>query len=599
MNTHGSLRIIFLEPAIDERTEIRGFLRNEVLSSLTTPFAALSYEWGTPGDRCLISVDNSRFYVQRNLRNFLVHVRRSSYTNIWIDAICVDQNNLQERGHQVRLMKDIYRQASKIPVYLGEHADGSDTALQYLNAWANAGRSRETNALQNLHRPIFSDVSELPLSKALSTLCVRTYWSRLWIVQEISMPQRKDVILHCGSSHVTLEDFDTLYLHVKAERSLWKQHTGKQTIPRGSLVDGSDNASTNFYRSLNERGQDDKSISRLIGDYKLSACSDPRDHMFGLLSLSTDGNLVDPDYTLSRLDTFLEVLCGRQGMEPPDPPSLLNYESTLWETFQLARSPQKLLDAISIHDVIAHLDSELAYHTPNSSRAILQPSTTLQPSMQKLDSVHAYKCRLALQDSTTARVTRVDAIPFNSGFQHYYQFECTYQQPRIIGGDNEPIPAYFASHYKPVLGDALLQIRTTSVGLLFRRLSAQAGATPARVDLNLDFGPDLYHYVGWAIPTCPHHCHDALRTVVMDARCSSHYLHSKLLRDVCILPLQTVSGSDVRFQVQVPASDIVHLVYSWSRDRTRRCRCFWSDSLAGYDDHQAAAEEAYKRQARS
>jgi len=100
--------------------------------------------------------------------------------------------------------------------------------------------------------------------------------------------------------------------------------------------------------------------------------------MFGLLSLSTDGNLVDPDYPLSRLDIFLEVLCGRQGMELPDPSSLLNYESTLWETFQLAKPQHNILDASNIRDVIAHLDSELAYYTPNSSRTILQTRIATQ-----------------------------------------------------------------------------------------------------------------------------------------------------------------------------------------------------------------------------
>ena len=174
-SVHGSFRILSLDPAVNDSNAVRGFLRNEVLSRLTTPFVALSFEWGAPGDCCEIFVDNARFIVQRNLANFLIHVRRSGFREIWIDAICVDQDNLEERGHQVKLMSEIYWQASYVPAYLGEHEDGSQEALQYLQAWVSAGRPEGDQDLQTLHRAIFASAANLPLYAALIKLGQRSY----------------------------------------------------------------------------------------------------------------------------------------------------------------------------------------------------------------------------------------------------------------------------------------------------------------------------------------------------------------------------------------------------------------------------------------
>ena len=66
----------------------------------------------------------------RNLAEALQYLR---YENrpcvLWIDAICVDQNNIPERGHQVVRMAAIYPQASRVVVWLGPERD--DSALAF------------------------------------------------------------------------------------------------------------------------------------------------------------------------------------------------------------------------------------------------------------------------------------------------------------------------------------------------------------------------------------------------------------------------------------------------------------------------------------
>lgn len=84
-------------------------------------YAALSYHWGEEyglwGEQHLggqhVSLNGHRLFVRYNLYQFFQRERkRKSWTRgwIWIDALCIDQENVGERNHQVGIMRDIYRQ---------------------------------------------------------------------------------------------------------------------------------------------------------------------------------------------------------------------------------------------------------------------------------------------------------------------------------------------------------------------------------------------------------------------------------------------------------------------------------------------------------
>ncbi|KAL8669842.1 MAG: hypothetical protein Q9168_005582 [Polycauliona sp. 1 TL-2023] len=93
---------------------------------------------------------------------------------LWIDAICINQGNLQERGWQVALMDSIYRNAQSVTVWLG----------------------RGSPQLNHPHCPTFSvirDADNLPQSKlesirdSIQELLLARWWSRVWVVQEIAL----------------------------------------------------------------------------------------------------------------------------------------------------------------------------------------------------------------------------------------------------------------------------------------------------------------------------------------------------------------------------------------------------------------------------
>src|SRR4051812_48535540 len=79
------------------------------------PYDALSYVWGSTEKTSRITVNGNKLYVTENLLVALQHLcLKDDIGLLWIDAICIDQANLDERGHQVRNMSNIYTEAERV-----------------------------------------------------------------------------------------------------------------------------------------------------------------------------------------------------------------------------------------------------------------------------------------------------------------------------------------------------------------------------------------------------------------------------------------------------------------------------------------------------
>jgi hypothetical protein len=86
-------------------------------------YIALSYTWGASSRKEEILCGNAVISVTDNLSDALLEIRNrcssSGPVTMWIDAICIDQETVDERNHQVRLMRRVYAQAMKVYVWLG------------------------------------------------------------------------------------------------------------------------------------------------------------------------------------------------------------------------------------------------------------------------------------------------------------------------------------------------------------------------------------------------------------------------------------------------------------------------------------------------
>lgn len=119
-NSSSSIRVLDLSPAA-ERWEIKAGLRTVRLED-NPAFEALSYEWGDPRKSHWISVGGKRSSVTANLWKALHNIRHETETRtVWVDAISIDQTNLNEKSSQVPLMSLIYRRAKTVLISLGKH----------------------------------------------------------------------------------------------------------------------------------------------------------------------------------------------------------------------------------------------------------------------------------------------------------------------------------------------------------------------------------------------------------------------------------------------------------------------------------------------
>ncbi|KAK3339775.1 heterokaryon incompatibility protein-domain-containing protein [Lasiosphaeria hispida] len=103
-------------------------------SRVAHAYDALSYTWGSVADsNPTIFVNGHERAVTANLCAALWHLRDpSGERTLWIDALCINQQNNQEKGQQVQSMAKIYAKASRVIVWLGEPTVDSDLAFNAL-----------------------------------------------------------------------------------------------------------------------------------------------------------------------------------------------------------------------------------------------------------------------------------------------------------------------------------------------------------------------------------------------------------------------------------------------------------------------------------
>ncbi|OCK74878.1 HET-domain-containing protein [Lepidopterella palustris CBS 459.81] len=150
-------------------------------------YEAISYTWGSQTLVDEILCDNFQLPITANCAQVLRRVRDPHRPRVlWIDAICIDQTNIQERSNQVRFMHRIYRGASNVIICLGEASPDSDTAITIL----------EEEGLQSKRR-FFTDTLSSNEIEALQNLFRRSWFKRVWILQEVAWAWSAQVI--CGS----------------------------------------------------------------------------------------------------------------------------------------------------------------------------------------------------------------------------------------------------------------------------------------------------------------------------------------------------------------------------------------------------------------
>jgi hypothetical protein len=169
-----------------------------VVDLQTVDYIALSYFWGearTHNDIHQITVDRQRYWVRTNLWTFFQSARDlDNSLPIYIDAICLNQLDNEEREHQVKLMSEVYSHAKRAHVWLGSPDVGQGENLRSLRLDLDAYAPNSSWNPRSL--------------VGLSYVCSRNYWRRLWIVQELLLSRTASV--HCGHFAFSWEELSQL-----------------------------------------------------------------------------------------------------------------------------------------------------------------------------------------------------------------------------------------------------------------------------------------------------------------------------------------------------------------------------------------------------
>lgn len=164
-------------------------------------YTCLSYCWETTERTAAILCDGYRFPVTKNLLKALQNLRKpTTDIRIWIDQICINQDDPQERGHQVSIMKHIFSRAKEVIVWLGEEDDKSSKLCEYAKKMPRGGAVLHDSPKSGLNRIL----KQRQLQDALQKLLQRRYFSRVWVIPEVALA--RFTVVKCGKDSISWDN---------------------------------------------------------------------------------------------------------------------------------------------------------------------------------------------------------------------------------------------------------------------------------------------------------------------------------------------------------------------------------------------------------
>ena len=228
-------------------------------------YTAISYTWGDADSTFDISINGLPFKVRENLFSFLFtfHDQAPNDKWLWIDQICIDQSNTQERNHQVHIMSKIYSRCNGVVMWLGRDDE----------TWIAAEKYYREDSVD-----------------ALATLLRSVYFSRLWIIQEILLCPTDPLVL-CDNIWLS---WSTITGFVSAVDAMLERHVPSSVI----LLIG---------EAVQPKSGEERYLATCVHYFCSNQCQDPRDKVYGLLGLTNPLWNPDVDYNKRNDEVFWDT----------------------------------------------------------------------------------------------------------------------------------------------------------------------------------------------------------------------------------------------------------------------------------------------------
>ncbi|KAI1171852.1 heterokaryon incompatibility protein-domain-containing protein [Nemania sp. FL0916] len=240
--------------------------------------------------------------IGHNLAMALRHVRSASHPlTIWVDAVCINQADIDERNSQVALMSLIYSRAVAVVCWMGLNVkevmgalptfdeDGGIQAGMAMRNCYNLGNSKELGSWFAGHKAAQADIgsryvaesrdAEKEALEAMAAvnqqgdyMVMKTgYWQRIWVVQEVCLAQRNFFVYG-----------PTLMIDEEVVRYAYQMNQLKEPTGMKSMME-----------ARKRRFGDTMRLGTLIEDFAAQRCAEPRDKIYGLLGLANDISAVE------------------------------------------------------------------------------------------------------------------------------------------------------------------------------------------------------------------------------------------------------------------------------------------------------------------
>lgn len=250
-------------------------------------FAAISWCWTsrrTSRPKSFIC-NNQEFPVSSHLYGLLENVAPKGVpasVTIWVDALCINQNHLEEKDIHIPRMSEIYGRAHSVLVWLGESHDDSDLVM---NSQTVTNLNTKLARFPNFASP--DDVTRFALPattdtiwRAIGLLCDRDWFYRTWVMQEVALARNVNML--CGSQRIDWHNLVTLvdYLSLKGLSVLCRDPQAQPSSrPNGiGVLLDLDNMRT-------EHQKGGCSIDYILRAVRLKEVTKPVDKVYGLMGL--------------------------------------------------------------------------------------------------------------------------------------------------------------------------------------------------------------------------------------------------------------------------------------------------------------------------
>lgn len=279
-------------------------------------YEAVSYTWGPEWPRRHIIINGKTQVVRDNLWRCLKHLHdhKLQRSRLWIDSICINQSDDDEKAKQVASMGRIFASASRVLIWLGS------TSLQtYLTTSGNESLPGNIKDLPWEDSELWTnllghdDSTTRSLVNQIMSIVYNPYWERLWIIQEVALAQ--DVSLIFGNTLLGPQYLQAIYSTARENskpgyRTWIADQSDPNIVFSGThILDHHPMIQRLVSRSNGQEDQPRVTFGDLISTYHWQHCTDPRDYVFGLVGLLPDtGRHFTVDYTASKEIVAVQAL---------------------------------------------------------------------------------------------------------------------------------------------------------------------------------------------------------------------------------------------------------------------------------------------------